>query len=235
MKETFHLVLGLLMTLFAVQNVSAQSSFCEDGYMAFKEGFLVEMSSYDKKGKLTNTVTSKVISLGQTEDGYKAQIEAVVKDQKGKAHIENAYSVTCQGDVLSMDMSARMDPRTLASFSNMEVEISGEPLQIPNSLTPGQTLPDGTMTMKAKAGGISMMSMTMNIRDRKVGDRESITTPAGTFDCIQISEETEVKSIFKINFRTTSWYAKGIGVVKQESYDKKGNVESSTMLTKLEY
>jgi len=61
-----------------------------------------------------------------------------------------------------------------------------------------------------------------------------VTTPAGTFDCIKMTQDTDVKAIFKMKAKTTTWYTKGVGMVKTENYDKNGKVESSTVLTKFE-
>ena len=36
-----------------------------------------------------------------------------------------------------------------------------------------------------------------------------------------------------VKSKSTEWYAKGIGMVKSESYDKSGKVQSTTHLTEL--
>jgi hypothetical protein len=56
---------------------------------------------------------------------------------------------------------------------------------------------------------------------RKVTGKESLTTPAGTWDCFTITYHS--KMIFKMgigipmNSDVTEWYAPGFGVVKTES------------------
>ena len=39
--------------------------------------------------------------------------------------------------------------------------------------------------------------------------------------------------MFKVKMSGIEWIAKNIGVVKSESYNKKGKLESSTLLTKI--
>ena len=122
----------------------------------------------------------------------------------------------------------------MEGFKDMEVEMSGTALEFPAKLIPGQTLPDGSINIKAMTGGITLMNMSMNITNRKVEAAEVVTTPAGTFECVKMSQESELKSIIKKKFKTVSWYAIGVGMVKSENLDEKGNVESSTVLTKFE-
>jgi hypothetical protein len=219
MKNLFLLVCAFLL----VSKANAQDNICESGYMPYEEGISFELTSYDKKGKESSVAKHIVTSLENAGDGFKANIDMEISDPKGKNLSKGSYAMECKDGVILVDMTSMLDPRTLESFASMEMEMSGDALQIPNSLEPGQTLPDGTM-----------MTMTLSVTNRQVGDAETVTTPAGTFDCIKISQETELKSIVRKKFNSTTWYAKGIGMVKTENYDSKGNVESSTVLTKLE-
>lgn len=62
----------------------------------------------------------------------------------------------------------------------------------------------------------------MLINDRKVEGQESVTTPAGTWDCFKISYKCKmgVKTgpiNIPINFEGTEWYAPGFGIVKTQS------------------
>jgi hypothetical protein len=116
----------------------------------------------------------------------------------------------------------------------MEAEISGDALEIPNHLSAGETLPDGTMEMKVGSGGITMVNIRMSITNRKVEAEETITTPAGSFDCIRMSQESELKMLIKKKFKNVVWYAKGVGMVRSENYDSKGKLESYSELTKFE-
>lgn len=98
-----------------------------------------------------------------------------------------------------------------------EVTTSGECRGIPSGLAVGMELPDYSMEVK-----IMVMKMTVNCRDRKVVGRENLTTPAGTFDCFIVEETTSVRSMMARSKTTTrTWYATGIGMVRQEMLDKK--------------
>jgi hypothetical protein len=207
---------------------------CNSSYMPFDKGASFELTNYDKKGKLNSTVSHKITDLKEADGGFVASVEMETKDQKGKSLTNGKYTMECRDDKVSVDVSSMMNAESMAGFSNMEVEMSGNALEFPNRLDPGTTLPDASMVMKAKSGGMSLFSMTMNITERKVEGTETITTPAGTFDCVKMSQSSEMKAIMKKKFKSTAWYAKGVGMVKSENYDDKGKLESSTVLTKFE-
>lgn len=221
------------MLLVAGFGLRAQN-VCESGYLAFRQGVSFELTNYDKKGKVTSIQHQKINSVEADGDGFKANVSLEVSNEKGKNLSEGNYGIECKDGVLYMDMSGMFDPRSMAGFKDMEMEMTGSALEFPAKLIPGQTLPDGNITMKASSGGMTLMTMTLEVTNRKVEATEVVTTPAGTFECVKISQETEMKAIIKRKFRTVSWFAIGVGMVKSENLDEKGNVESSTVLTKFE-
>ena len=98
------------------------------------------------------------------------------------------------------------------------VTVKGEVYGIPNDIVEGQTLPDYKMSVK-----VTFLKTTVRGFDRKVVSRESITVPAGTFDCFVIEETQDVRNLFmKEHVRSRTWYARGIGAVKVQEYDSDG-------------
>lgn len=60
---------------------------------------------------------------------------------------------------------------------------------------------------------------------------EKITVPAGTFDAWCLEYDTQAKVGFiKSNSHTISWYAKGIGMVKEETWGKKKIIASTELV-----
>lgn len=63
---------------------------------------------------------------------------------------------------------------------------------------------------------------------------EKVSTTAGKFDCVKISYLKRTKIVLKsTTLRVTEWYAQGIGLVKSESLDMKGKLNSKTLLVKV--
>ena len=51
---------------------------------------------------------------------------------------------------------------------------------------------------------------------------------------MKISYLQRTKIVLKTTtLRVTEWYAKGVGLVKSEAYDTKGNLDSKTLLVKI--
>jgi hypothetical protein len=126
-----------------------------------------------------------------------------------------------------------MSNQMLEQFEDMEMEISGTDIELPNDLELGQVLPDANIAMKMSMSGMNMTS-TVDMVNRKVEKQETITTPAGTFDCYVIYSENESKMMMaNQTFPSRLWLAEDVGMVKQESFNKNGKLMSSTVLTAL--
>lgn len=125
-----------------------------------------------------------------------------------------------------------INPDILKQYKDMDMDISGTNIELPNDLDIGKKLKDANMVMSINMGGITM-NMTMDMVNRTVDAKESITTPAGTFNCFAISYESQVKMGIKTSFTIKEWIAEGVGVVKTESYNKKGKLMGYSELTSI--
>jgi len=77
------------------------------------------------------------------------------------------------------------------------------------------------------------MTMTINISNRKVEAVESLTTPAGTFECYKISYDVATKMMVNVKSKGVEWYTAGIGMIKSETYSSDGKLLGSNILTSL--
>ncbi|MGB5356106.1 MAG: hypothetical protein WBN11_05375, partial [Eudoraea sp.] len=69
--------------------------------------------------------------------------------------------------------------------------------------------------------------------NRKVEKQENVTTPAGSFDCFVIYSQSNIKAMMiNQSFPQRVWFSEGVGMIKQESYKKNGDLLTSTILTK---
>jgi hypothetical protein len=88
------------------------------------------------------------------------------------------------------------------------------------------------MEVKASINGLQIMKLVLDISDRQVISSEEVSVPAGTFDCIKLKQTTTISGIGNRSYTGTTWLAPGIGTVRSENYDKKGELDSYTELTK---
>lgn len=221
-----HVLILLAVTCISFTGIGQDCS----AFYPFEEGINFQITNFDKKGKVvasTDHVISSVTTSGSTTT---AAINSKMKDINGELITEGEYLINCNGNEVSIDLKSLMSPDLFDQFNGMETNITGTNVVIPNNLSEGQNLPDASMKMDIDMGGIPM-SMTVLMTNRKVLGKESVSTPAGTFDCYVISYTSNIKMGMNRTGTAKQWLAKGVGMVKQEDYNKKGKVTSSTMLT----
>lgn len=225
--KTIKTVLLGVVAISISQNVSAQD--CSTFY-PFSEGTTWEITNYSKKGKaeaVTNYAISEVKTEGDTEI---ATLQAKVSDNKGETIIDSSYDIECSGDTVSIDFKSLMNAMMAQQYGEMDVTFTGTDINLPNNLSVGQILDDADMKMNMNMGGIGM-NINVEMTNRKVVARENVTTPAGTYDCFVLTYTTKVKMGMARTFSGKQWIAPGVGMVKQEDYNKKGKVTSSSELT----
>jgi len=227
MKALFKISASLIIVMGWMQLVAQDC----DPYYVSSQGAVREMASYDKKDKLTGTTIQTVKEIKTIGAKTDWTIGSVSKDAKGKELSSGDLHMSCENGIFKMDMKNFIDEETMKSFEGMEVTMDATDLDYPAVLTPGQTLKDGHITIKATSQGIPVMNMVVKIYDRKVEAIEDMTTPAGTFSCYKLSSTIETKTMFTIIAKTTDWISKNVGTVRSETFDKNGNPTGYMVLT----
>lgn len=222
----------LILTGLAFFMLAANS---QETFFPTKEGTVLVYKTLDKKSKETGSVKytiSKVKASGNDLD-----ITYLVESLDPKESLLYKEEITIQqrGDKLYMDMSNLINKSAFQQDGEIpaEVEITGNNMEIPVNAQPGASLPDASVSMALKMGFVSM-KMAADVTNRKVEAIEDVTVPAGTFNCLKFSSDVSATVMgMNVKSKSTEWYAKGIGLVKSESYDKSGKLQSTTHLTEL--
>ncbi|MBE0654983.1 MAG: hypothetical protein IH594_14370 [Bacteroidales bacterium] len=203
-------------------------------YFPEETGAVREMTSYDKKDKVTGKVRQTILEKKATGSDLMLKVENVIFDDKDAEVSRSEIELGCSNGVFKIDMSEYMS-EMLQAYQTMEVELQGDNLQFPSSLSVGDALPEGNMNIKVRSNGIQVVNMDVNISNRKVEAQEKLSTPAGTFDCYKITFVTTAKTkLITVQTQGVEWIAEKVGVVKSESYAKNGKLNSYTLLTRLE-
>ncbi len=221
----------LLATLLFTANTAVAQSSCSK-YYPMIDGALLQYTSYDKKGKEEGQIDYKVTNVNGSGDNITATMVMEISDQKGNT-FSSDYDITCDGNVVRIDFKSLMNEQMLSQMGEMEMDITGTDMELPNNLSVGQELPDSNVNVKMKMSGVMNMNMDVETINRKVEKQESVTTPAGTFDCYVIYSETRTKMMMSNQTMPSRvWLAEGVGMVKQESYNKSGKLVASSVLTR---
>lgn len=233
MKKT---IFFLAVSLF-IFKVSGQD--CTT-YFPAKQGAEVVMTNYDHKGKVTSTSQMKVLEVNQIKDGLQIKVESniVVEEKKSQNEetpaMHSNLTFYCKGGEFYVDMKEFMSSLKLDQYEGMDIDISSKDMAIPSNPKVGETLGDGNLTMVVTNNGVKLVTIIVDITNRKVAAQEKIETPAGTFDCFKVTYDISTRFGFINKVGSASvWYAKGVGTVKAENYNKKGKLTDYQLLTKL--
>lgn len=225
MRTVFAFLILLISTIPA-------SSQCNTFYQ-FEEGSAWEMDNFNAKGKLSGKTKQTIKSLTGNANSFEATVNSIMIDAKGKEVMNADLKFDCENGTVHVDMRNLVNEDQMKAFQSYEMELEGENLEVPSSLSVGQSLDDGQMTLTASNSPIPM-AMEVTVTNRKVVAKESVTTPAGTFDCYKITSDLSVttRMAIKMNleFSTIEWLAPKVAVVKSESY-RKGKLQGYSVLT----
>ncbi|MCX2678923.1 hypothetical protein OOZ15_03130 [Galbibacter sp. EGI 63066] len=199
-------------------------------YYPFNEGHVSEYEMFNKKGKTDGTMRYTVSNVSNSDRNSTATIVSEIFDKNGESVLSSEFDMNCNGSMVSMNFKSLMNANMMQQFQNGEAEITGTNIELPNSLSEGQILPDANIDIKMNMAGLNM-NMTTEISNRKVVGTETITTSAGTFDCMVITQSSSGKMMMvKFDNIQKTWLAKGVGMVKSEDYNARGKLQSSTLL-----
>lgn len=219
----------LLLAVIAIFPLENYAQNC-DLYIPFKEGTVLNYTSYNAKGKEIGQSRQTLLSKSEENGATNFVVRQENLSDKDAKPVDLKYS--CTGDRFIIDMSSFLDPKQQESYKDMQVDMTFESIDIPSGVTAGTTLKDGNIVIKVVSDSPINISTKIYITNRKVNAIETITTPAGSFECIKISQTiTTDMGIMKLSFNTIEWLSKNVGSVKSETYNKQNKMVSYQQLT----
>ena len=222
---------SLLVLFFIIGIISLTAQDNCSKFYPMTEGVSMEYTNYNKKGKVEGISSYQITETNTEGNTTNATMAIILKDEKGKEIYNTDYKLSCTGNMVTLDYESLLSSDMMKQYGEMDIEISGNDIEIPNDLSVGQNLNDANVTMKIGMGGINM-NIAVDMLNRKVEKKESVTTPAGTYDCYVVYSENQSKMMMANQvYPSRVWLAEGVGMVKQETYKKNGDLMSSTILT----
>jgi hypothetical protein len=219
-----------IIAFFIYQSSPAQ---CNSFY-PIKEGIRYEYDHLDKKDKVTLRTVNTFKNVSGSGSNVKAtMVQEIIDAKKNESMGTSESEWICENGVLHFTMNS-MSMMEGGQAEGMKVEVTGDKMDIPSNLQVGQTLQDMKYNIKMSMSGMNIMNRDFTVRDRKVEKEESVTTPAGTFQCMKLTFTTSSeKGIGSGNIKSAMWIAKDVGMVKTENYKDDGKVNSKQVLTRL--
>jgi hypothetical protein len=228
MKIQKMLILILGIALSAVR-LSAQDC----GYYSLSKGTVMTYQSLDGKGKITGTSRMTCIDVISSPAMVKYKVRLDSEDAKADNKTSHEVQMRCENGKFYMDMQNFLDPSSMEGFKDMQLTVDSKDMEFPAGLAEGMSLPDASLKLAAASEGVTIMNMTIFISNRKVAGKETVTVPAGTFECYKLTYDLETKMMFKMTTSVTEYLCMGVGSIKTETYDKKGKLLGTTVLSEV--
>ncbi len=207
----------------------------QETFFPTKEGTVLIYKTFDKKEKITSKLiyTIKQVKVNGDDMDITYQYESI--DPKDKLLFKEDITIHKKGDKLYLDMGNFINKGAFQKNGEIPttVEIKGTDMEIPSNPKPGDELPNANIEMSMKMGFVNM-KMSAQLSNRKVEAMEDITVKAGIYKSYKFTSLVNASAMgIKSESNITEWYAKGVGIVKTENYDKNGKLQSYTELIEL--
>ena len=225
-----------IVALLACHTMQAQ-------YFCTTQGTELHYVNYDEAGQSLSNETVTVYNVVKNASGESAQYLAKIVTNKTKNNTSytlynwnyDGNVTTCQEDLMygpyikSDSDPAKYDSKARQAMAE-ELKLKGDnSFTIKKHASAGESIPDRTYSLIS-----NMLKNEINISGAAYMGEEKVSPTAGKFDCIKISYLKRTKIVLKTEtVRVTEWYAEGIGLVKSESYNTKGEPDGKTILVKI--
>ncbi len=208
----------IMISFFSLCVSLAYTQDC-NSYYFLQNNKTIEMTFYNKKGEPNGKQVYSVSDVTNSGGAITAKVNSETFDKKGKSIVKAINIIKCQNGMMMMDMKMNLPQTSTGTDANAQA--SNIFIEYPASMKTGDALKDASMHIDVENNGMKQ-SIDMQVTDRKVQGKETITTSAGTWDCYKITNKTKMKIKtmgigVPVNIENTEWFAPGFGVVKTES------------------
>ena len=201
---------------------------------SMSKGMILKYENYDASGNLTvKSINTCVDVRGSSSEGFIYDMTTTVFDANDAPLVYREYEMECEDGQLNTGIGGFTDPELLKEDDQVDISIDTTGVYYPEELSEGLTLPDATITLKKVGLDGNPVTYKVKITNRKVIGIESVTVPAGTFDCYKISYDIQAKGLFKKKYTIVEYFSEGVGKVKNENYTQKGKLSSSSQLVQM--
>jgi hypothetical protein len=232
-KQIFLLVLLCISTFLSAQEFMGKG--------VFVKGLHIERE-LSWKGKPQNIQKEDVVYVTKDKKGRDmSQIGSLKYNKAGTKPygygIGQTVNTMCDGTNYEFDLYELSELEgilPLLVFGSYNFKYDGEPILLPVKYTEGEKLPDvhRTVLYRLDQGPDYPYKVYYTLTNRKVEGKETITTPAGTFECIKYSwlfgESDRNEAIVGVN-TSTYWISDGL-IVKTEQKSPSGKLLSSSQI-----
>lgn len=221
-------LLATLTLLLLSERIFSQD--CSN-YYYFQDNKTVEMTISNNKGKESGKMIYRISDSKKSGGALSATVKTEFIDNKGKSGMQSTNKVQCVNGVMQMDMKFLIPAGQQQQTQAGTATATDVYLEYPATMNVGDQLKDGHLALDSESQGGVKSSVEIDITERKIIGKESVTTPAGTWECFKITSKNKITSRIAgigipIKMDVTEWFAPGFGIVKTESKGGKTEITS---------
>lgn len=235
-----------LFALTAVLGASAQYAPLNPGTIAT---YTMKMTDPENKDSVEIKMTDRVLSTNADDKGIIEIVTESVSTAKDKTVTDTAsvyYNPADKSTLIPMENAEDSKKGVIENIkamaqeagkvlSSMDLEDLDRQISARGdiSITLFDDMAEGTkLPKKSLKINIGEQMVTTNLWEGLCHGKETVTTPAGTFECLKITYVYRTTAPQASQRMTvTNWFAPEIGLVRSTGTDKKGNVLLDQILT----
>ena len=189
------------------------------------------MTISNKNGKESGKMVYTISNTKKNGSTTTATINSQFVDANGKTITKGTNDAKCENGIMQLNMKTFIPAAQLEQMKSGTANASDVYLEYPANMNVGDQLKDGQFNMDYKSASGLDCSIDISISERKVEGKETVTTPAGTWECFKISAQNKINSKISnigipLTMSVTEWLAPGFGIVKTESKTGKTEITS---------
>lgn len=234
MRSYYFISVFVILVIAMVSPAQLDAQECKF-FIPSEAGTILEYTYYNKKGKEESYQTQKVLETKVVDGATVVEMEAISKTKKNQEDgVRTTFELKCDNGnfyINMNDFTSSVNYKQYEALPDLDLVVKSEDLYYPSDLAIGQKLPDGNVEILVENNGMELFGSRITVKDRKVEAAETITTPAGTFECLKVSSVVLTQSSMSMETKTIQWVAENVGVVKTENLTSDGKMITSYALT----
>ncbi|WP_029904352.1 hypothetical protein [Prevotella sp. 10(H)] len=233
-------ILLMFVSLIGVTGLAVAQDDCMQ-FFPNTQGAQLVNTTYDAQNNMLSTMTYTIDKVYDYQDGTNMQIGFTMTGKDGSTIDTGTMNASCMDGSFRMNMINRGMTSDIMNAMTTDTELVGDFLDYPNVFNEDNEPMESPFTMDGGQFLVQSKSdkkewVKVNIYNRQYVGDENITTPAKSapFHAAKVTFDFDVTKDGKTTtYKGTEWYAMNSGVVRAETYDKDGNMMTSTILTTL--
>ena len=218
--------------------------YAQNVFFSMKEGQTLLYAHLDKKGDINNYTRQTVTKIEGSGQNFSINYVTQLLDKNRKPIEDNpefTFTITVINNVMELDLNnfGGQIANFAGALGEASVEITGDKIKLPASLKVGDKLNDARYTITVNMD-FAKFTSEVAITQHECIAIEDIKVPAGAFKCYKLTHNSTATAMANtamaktITNKTLTWYASGVGVIKSETYDSDGKLQSGMQLQSIE-